>query len=332
MYHCPRIRAGKTASNLKEQIVDRLKILTGNSNKELARRIADTLKINLSPVECSRFSDGEIFVKIHESIRGSDVFIIQSTNSPVNDNMMELLLLIDAAKRASAKSVTAVVPYYGYARQDRKVEPRVPISAKVVANLLESVSLDRLVTIDIHSNQIQGFFNIPVDNIYAAPILLNHIRALSISDLVVVSPDAGGTHRARSFSAQLNAGLAIIDKRRPQANKSVVMNVIGDVAGKNCLILDDLIDTGGTIINAAIALRERGARDVYCVCTHPVFSDNALERLVQAEFKKIIFTDTIPIAPNALASAAQIEVLSVSDLLAEVVRRIHFGSSLEGIF
>jgi len=312
--------------------VDRLKVLTGNSNRALAEKIVDNLHIPLTPVECSRFSDGEIFVKIGESIRGSDVFIIQSTNKPVNDNMMELLLLIDAAKRASAKSVTAVVPYYGYARQDRKVEPRVPISAKMVANLLESVSLDRLVTIDIHSNQIQGFFNIPVDNIYAAPIILNYVRELAIEDLVVVSPDAGGTHRARSFSAQLNAGLAIIDKRRPQANKSVVMNVIGDVDGKNCLIIDDLIDTGGTIINAASALRERGARDVYCVCTHPVFSDNALDRLIQAEFKKIIFTDTIPLKRESLPQTEQLEILSVADLLSEVIRRIHFGSSLEGIF
>ena len=312
--------------------MDRLKVLTGNSNRVLAQKIADTLRINLTPVECSRFSDGEIFVKIQESIRGSDVFIIQSTNKPVNDNMMELLLLIDAAKRASAKSVTAVVPYYGYARQDRKVEPRVPISAKMVANLLESVSVDRLVTVDIHSNQTQGFFNIPVDNIYAAPILLNYVRSLAIEDLVVVSPDAGGTHRARSFSAQLNAGLAIIDKRRPQANRSVVMNVIGEVEGKNCLILDDLIDTGGTIINAANALRERGARDIYCVCTHPVFSDNAIERLVQTQFRKIIFTDTIPLAKDDIPDNRCIEILSVSDLLAEVIRRIHFGSSLEGIF
>jgi len=307
-----------------------MKIISGSSNRPLAEEIAKYLNINLSEVELKKFKDNEISVKIGENIREIDLFIVQSTCNPANDHLMELLLMIDAAFRASARRITAVIPYFGYARQDRKVEPRVPISAKVVANILHAVGVKRVLTVELHSEQIQGFFDVPVDNLISTPIMVDYLKKLNISDAVIVSPDTGGVERARFLGKRLNAGLAIIDKRRPEANVSKVMHVIGDVKGKNCILLDDMIDTGGSISGAARALREDGARDIYCVATHPVLSADAAEKLRSADFKEIVVTNTIPMSPEK--KLPNMTVLSIAPLFGEAIRRIHNGESVSSLF
>ena len=305
-----------------------LKIFSGSSNPDLAKAIASYLGMELSKVELKRFKDGEISVKIKENVRAHDIYIVQSTCKPTNDHIMELLLMIDAAYRASASRITAVIPYFGYARQDRKVEPRVPISAKVVANILQATCVDRVVTMDLHADQIQGFFDIPVDNLLALPIAVEYLKTLKIEDAVVVSPDSGGAERARFLSRHLDAGLAIIDKRRPEANEAEVMNVIGEVENKNCILLDDMVDTGGSISKSAQALKKKGARDVYCLFTHAVLSDNAPERMSEAGFKEIIFTDTVPFK----GKMEKTKILSIAPLFGEAIRRIHNGESVSSLF
>jgi ribose-phosphate pyrophosphokinase len=307
-----------------------LKIFAGSSNPVLSEKIAEHLGIKLSLIELKKFKDGEISVKLHENVRESDVFIIQSTCNPANDYIMELALMVDAAFRASAKRITAVIPYFGYARQDRKVEPRVPISAKVVANIMHVAGINRLLTIDLHADQIQGFFDVPVDNLYAAPIIIEYLKDLSIKNAVVVSPDSGGADRARYLAKNINATMAIIDKRRPEANIAEVAHVIGDVNNKNCILIDDMVDTGGSISKAAVALREKGAKDVYCLFTHPVLSGDAAQKLKSADFKEIIFTDTIPLPENKKLGNKR--VLSVANLVAEAIRRIHNGESVSSLF
>jgi len=307
-----------------------LNIFSGSSNPELAKDIASYLGVELSKIDLKRFKDGEISVKLKENVRGHDVFIIQSTSNPTNDHIMELLLIIDAAVRASADRITAVIPYFGYARQDRKVEPRVPISAKVVANIIQVTGADRLLTMDLHADQIQGFFDIPVDNLYATPIAIQYLNNLMLKDLVVVSPDSGGVDRARFLAKFLNATLAIIDKRRPEANESEVMHVIGDVKNKNCILIDDMVDTGGSISKAGLALKEQGALDVYCLFTHAVLSDNAPEKMKTANFKEIIFTDTIPLKKGG--DIENMKKLSIAPLFGEAIRRIHNGESVSSLF
>jgi ribose-phosphate pyrophosphokinase len=307
-----------------------LKIFSGSSNPELTAEICRYLGLESSKIELKRFKDGEISVKIKENVRAHDIYIIQSTCYPTNDHIMELLLMIDAAFRASASRVTAVIPYFGYARQDRKVEPRVPISSKVVANIIQTTGADRVLTMDLHADQIQGFFDIPVDNLYASPIAIDHVKGLRIKDPVVVSPDSGGADRARFLAKNIDASLAIIDKRRPEANVSEVMNVIGDVKGKNCILVDDMVDTGGSISKAAIALKERGAEDVYCLFSHGVLSGDAVSKLEAAPFTEIIFTNTIPLKKEKLLP--NMHILSVAPLFGEAIRRIHNGESVSSLF
>ncbi|HON77235.1 MAG TPA: ribose-phosphate pyrophosphokinase [Spirochaetota bacterium] len=309
---------------------DRMKIVAGDSNPALAKEIADYLDMDLAEVELIRFKDGELSVKICENVRGVDLFIIQSTSNPANDHLMQLLLLIDAAMRASARRITAIIPYYGYARQDRKVEPRVPISAKVVANLLQAVGVNRVVTMELHSDQIQGFFDIPVDNLFASPKVIEYLNEINIDQPVVVSPDTGGVVRARFLASRIQAGLAIIDKRRPKPNVSEVMNVIGEVKGKNCILVDDMIDTAGSITQAAKALKANGAKDIYCVSTHAVLSGPAVERLQSADFREIIITNTIMVPEeNRLPN---MKILSTANLFGEALRRIHEGESVSSLF
>src|SRR3990172_957703 len=267
-------------------MIDRIKIFAGNSNKPLALEICSHLGMELGKSDVRSFSDGEVYVDIQESVRGVEVYVLQSTCKPTNDNLMELLIMLDAFKRASAVSVTAVIPYYGYARQDRKVAPRTPISAKLVADLITAAGATRVVCVDLHAGQIQGFFNIPVDHLYATPVLLDYIKENFIDDIVVVSPDAGGVERARAFAKRLGTNLAIIDKRRPRPNESDVMHVIGDVAGRDAIILDDMVDTAGTLVKAAAALEQAGARSIYASCTHPVLSGKAVERIADSSIKK----------------------------------------------
>jgi len=312
----------------------RVKIFSGNSNLELAKGISEELGISLGKCKVKRFSDGEINVEIHESVRGDNIFLIQSTCYPANENLMELLIMVDALKRASAYSITAVIPYYGYARQDRKVAPRAPISAKLVANLLQTAGINRMVTIDLHAGQIQGFFDIPVDNLYAQPVMLDYIREkndIDDSNIVIVSPDAGGVERALSYAKKLNAGMAIIDKRRDKPNQSKVYNVVGDVKGKNALIIDDIVDTAGSLTNAVNVLLEKGAKEVFACITHPVLSGPAIERIENSNIKELIVTNTIPLNENA-KDCSKIKVLSVASLLAEVIRRIYSGSSVSSLF
>jgi len=307
-----------------------MKIVAGDSNPALAKEIADYLDMDLAEVELIRFKDGELSVKICENVRGVDLFIIQSTSNPANDHLMQLLLLIDAAMRASARRITAIIPYYGYARQDRKVEPRVPISAKVVANLLQAVGVNRVVTMELHSDQIQGFFDIPVDNLFASPKVIEYLNEINIDQPVVVSPDTGGVVRARFLASRIQAGLAIIDKRRPKPNVSEVMNVIGEVKGKNCILVDDMIDTAGSITQAAKALKANGAKDIYCVSTHAVLSGPAVERLQSADFREIIITNTIMVPEeNRLPN---MKILSTANLFGEALRRIHEGESVSSLF
>lgn len=310
-----------------------IKIFTGNSNGPLAQEICGHLSVKLADAKVRTFSDGEVMVEINENVRGRDVYVIQSTSAPANHHLMEMLVMIDALKRASAARINAVVPYFGYARQDRKVAPRAPITAKLVADLMSVAGIDRLLTIDLHAGQIQGFFDIPVDHLYAAPVMLEEIRRLNgdSGNLVVVSPDAGGTERARAFAKRLNAGLAIIDKRRSGPNVSEVMHIIGEVKGKSCVIVDDMIDTAGTLCTAAKALQAEGATDVFACATHGVLSGPALERITDSPLTKVVITNTIP-AQDKVEKCDKLIKLSVSRLLAEAIRRIHNDESVSSLF
>lgn len=312
-------------------MTDRLKLFAGNSNVQMTMEICSYLKIPLSKANVRTFSDGEVFVEIEENVRGMDVFVLQSTCPPVNQNLMELLIMIDALKRASCKRITAVIPYYGYGRQDRKVAPRVPISAKLVADLLTAAGANRVLSMDLHAGQIQGFFNIPFDHLFAAPMLLEHIRNHYLDDLVIVSPDAGGVERARAFAKRLQVSFAIIDKRRETLNEARAMNIIGDIRGKKTLILDDMIDTAGTLIQAAEALLLGGAASVYAACTHPVLSGPAVERIQNSTLEDVVVTNTIPLRDEALY-CSKIRQLSVSNLLAEAIQRIHEERSVSSLF
>ncbi len=309
-----------------------MKIITGNSNKSLSLKISKYLKNRLVRSSIKKFSDGEIYIEINENIRGNSIFVIQSVSSPANDNLMELLICIDALKRSSAKNITAVIPYFGYARQDRKVVPRTSISAKLVSNLITKAGADRVVTIDLHAGQIQGFFDIPVDNLFATPIFARHIkRKIKKNNLICVAPDVGGTERARALGKFLHAGLAIIDKRRPAPGKSEVMNVIGYVKGKTCIIVDDIIDSGGTIVNAAKALIERGAREVHVYVTHGVLSGKAVEKIKKSEIKRLVITDTIDNSTR-VKGAKNIEILTISHLVGEAIKRISNSTSVSDLF
>jgi len=308
-----------------------MRLFSGTSNPELAERVCDYLGIEPGKISAKKFSDGETQVEIHENVRGMDVFVLQSTCTPVNDNLMELLIIIDALKRASANRITAVIPYYGYGRQDRKVKPRVPISAKLVADLITTAGAHRVVSMDLHAGQIQGYFDIPVDNLFAAPILLKHIRAHFENDLVMVSPDAGGVERARAFAKRLDCGLAIIDKRRDAPNVAEAMNIIGEVSGKTAIVLDDMVDTAGTLTQAAGALKNRNAAQVHACCTHPVLSGPAIERIETSSIDSLVVADTIPLNGKA-AACSKIEVLSVAELLGETVKRIHTSHSVSTLF
>lgn len=307
-----------------------LKIFSGNAHPQMAREIAGFLGLPLSEADVRKFSDGEIFVEIKENVRGDDVYIVQPTCTPVNDHLMELVIMVDALRRASARRITAVLPYYGYARQDRKVAPRVPISAKVVAEMLMVVGVRRVLCMDLHAGQIQGFFNIPVDHLYAAPVLLDYIKD-RFKDVVMVSPDAGGVERTRAFAKRLDAGLAIIDKRRDRPNECQAMNVIGDVKGKVAILLDDMVDTAGTLCNGAATLLEHGAKEVHACCSHPVLSGPAIERLNKSCIKSLVVTNSIPLTGDALKCDI-IKVLSVSKLLAEAIDRIHNEDSVSSLF
>jgi len=311
---------------------DGIKLITGNANPELAKKVSDYLEIPLTETTVSSFSDGEIMVQIKENVRGSDAFVIQPTCTPVNHNLMEVLLIIDALKRASARRITAVMPYYGYARQDRKVQPRVPISAKLVANLIATAGANRVLSIDLHAGQIQGFFDIPVDHLYAAPVILDYLKKNNlVNNIIVVSPDAGGTERARTFAKKINAPLAIIDKRRDAPNVSKVMHVIGDVKDKDALIIDDMIDTGGTMIQAAQALKDNGAQRVFAACTHAVLSGPAIDRINNSVLEEMIVTDTIPVYYKK-ERCPKIKVLTVAYLLGEAIKRIHEETSISSLF
>lgn len=309
-----------------------IKLFTGNAHKGLAKEIAEDLGIPVGDATVSKFSDGEITVHINENVRGSDVFVLQPTCMPVNHNLMELLLMVDALKRASAQRITAVIPYYGYARQDRKVQPRVPISAKLVADLITAAGTNRVLTMDLHAAQIQGFFDIPVDNLYASPVLFDYVHnKYNSQDLVIVSPDAGGVERARSFAKKLECSIAIIDKRREAANISEIMNVIGEVKDKDAIILDDMIDTGGTTIQAVSALKEKGARNVIAACTHAVLSGNAVEKVNNSMLEELIVTNTIPL-DSKKEKCKKLTVLSIATLIGEAIKRIHEESSISSLF
>lgn len=309
-------------------------ILSGNSNHPLAEKISEKLGKTLAKADVKRFSDGEVFVEIGENVRGKDAYVIQSTCPPVNDNLMELLVLIDALKRASAKEISAIIPYFGYARQDRKVGPRTPISAKLVADLITAAGATRVVAMDLHAGQIQGFFNIPSDNIFALPVILNYLRRELVSqgeNTVIVSPDAGGVERARAYGKRLQASVAMIDKRRTGPNVAKAMNIVGDVKGKVAIIMDDMIDTAGTLTEAAHAVLENGATDVIAVATHGIFSGPAIERISQSPIRQVIITDTLPLSPGA-SNCPKIIQLSVADIIAEAIHRIHNYDSLSSLF
>jgi len=309
---------------------DCIKIFHCNANKELTKEIADIVGVPVGDAQVGTFSNGEISVNINESVRGADVFLVQSTSAPVNNNLMELLIMIDALKRASAGRITAVIPFYAYARQDRKSKPREPITAKLVADLITTAGADRILTMDLHAPQIQGFFNIPVDNLYAMPIISNYFMEKGLEDIVVVSPDVGGVTRARNLASKLNAPLAIVDKRRPKANVAEVMNIIGDVEGRTCIMIDDMVDTGGSVTNAAKVLMDMGAKEVYVACTHPVLSGPAFERINESVIKELVVTDTIPLPKDKHSD--KIKVLSVAPLFAEAIRRIYEGLSVSILF
>lgn len=310
---------------------DRIKIFSGNSNPALTNEICAALGLELAQAMVRQFSDGENYIQINENVRGADVFVVQSTCNPVDHNIMELLLMIQALKLASAERITAVLPYYGYARQDRKDKPRVPISAKLVAALLETAGADRVLALDLHAAQIQGFFDIPVDHLFSSPVMIDYFRALNISDLTVVSPDAGGVERARAFAKRLNSPLAIIDKRREEANVAEVMNVVGDVEGRHCLLVDDLIDTAGTLVKGAEALLEKGAAGVSACATHAVLSGPAVSRIEESALEEVVFTNSVPLSEEAKQSS-RIRSLSIAKLLAEAIRSIHEETSVSVLF
>jgi ribose-phosphate pyrophosphokinase len=311
---------------------NKIKIFSGNSNNALAEKICSSLGVPLGSAKVKTFSDGEIMVEIGENVRGRDIYVVQSTCAPTNNNLMELLIMMDALKRASAATITAVIPYYGYARQDRKVAPRTPITSKLVADLITTSGADRVVTIDLHAGQIQGFFNIPVDNLYAAPVMLEHLKKrFSHTDTVMVSPDAGGTERARAFAKRLGCTLAVIDKRRTGPNVAEVMHMIGDVKGKAAIILDDMIDTAGTLTQAARALKDHGASSIYACSTHGVLSGPAIDRINDSPIEEVLITDTIPLGDKAKQSG-KVKVITVAELLAEAIRRIHEDESVSSLF
>ena len=307
-------------------------LFTGNANPVLAQEIATHLGAELGKATVGRFSDGEVTVEIQQNVRARDIFVVQPTCAPTNENLMELFIMVDALKRSSAARITAVIPYFGYARQDRRPRStRVPISAKVVANMLETVGVERVLTMDLHADQIQGFFDIPVDNIYASPVLLSDLKSKAYPDLVVVSPDVGGVVRARALAKQLGSDLAIIDKRRPAANVSEVMHVIGEIDGRNCVIMDDMIDTAGTLVKAAEVLKERGAKRVFAYCTHPIFSGPAIDRIAKSQLDEVVITNTIPLS-DAAKACKKIRQLTVAFLFAETIRRISDGESVTSLF
>ena len=310
--------------------VNEMGLFAGRANPRLARDIAEYLGIGLGDIEVRSFSDKEVYVEINENVRGKDIFLIQSTCPPANESLMELLIMIDAFQRASARRITAVIPYYGYARQDRKDQPRVPITAKLVANLITVAGADRALTIDLHAGQIQGFFDIKVDHLFAAPIFVDYFKEKHFDDLVVLSPDVGGVRRARAYARRLNAPLAIVDKRRPMANEAQVLHIVGEVKGKHVLIVDDMIDTGGTMIAAMEVLKEKGAREIYASCTHPVLSGGTRDGIERSSLKELVVTDTIPLVENQKVS--KIRVLSVASLLGEAIRRIHENRSVSSLF
>jgi ribose-phosphate pyrophosphokinase len=330
----PRQTTSSYISFDKEQDYDvsKMMVFTGNANPALAERVAERLDLDLGQATVSRFSDGEVSVEIQENVRGKDVFIVQSTCAPTNDNLMELMVFIDAIRRASATRITAVIPYFGYARQDRRPRSaRVPISAKVVASMLTNVGVDRVLTVDLHADQIQGFFDIPVDNVYGSPVLLDDINDQNYDDVVVVSPDIGGVVRARAVAKQLDTDLAIIDKRRERANESQVMNLIGDVEGRTCILVDDMCDTAGTLCKAAAALKEKGAKRVVSYITHPVFSGPAIDNIAHSELDEMVVTDSIPLS-EAAKGCSKIRQLSLAPMLAEAVRRVCNEESISAMF
>ena len=309
-----------------------MKVLAGTSNSKLCRDIAKNLKLKLINTNIKRFADGEVFVEINENIRGNSIFVVQSTSNPANDNLMELLICIDALRRSSAKNITAVIPYFGYARQDRKVAPRTAISAKLVSNLITNAGANRILSVDLHAGQIQGFFDIPVDNLFATPIFARHIKKrIKNKNIICVAPDVGGTERARALGKLLDVGLAIVDKRRPAPGKSKVMNIIGNVKGKTCIIVDDIIDSGGTIINAAKALKDRGAKEVYVYITHGVLSGEAVQKIEKSVIRNLVITDTID-NQEKVKKAKNIEVLPISNLMGEAIKRISNSTSVSDLF
>jgi ribose-phosphate pyrophosphokinase len=309
---------------------ERLTIFSGLSNPELAREICDYLNISMGKAIISKFADEETSVQLEDNIRGNDIYLIQSTCCPANEHIMELLLMVDSCKRASARRINAVIPYYGYARQDRKVQPRVPISAKIIADILEKVGINRIITLDLHADQIQGYFSIPVDHLFAASIFIDYFKGKNLPDLTIVSPDSGGADRARFFATHLRAQLAIIDKRRPRAGESEVMNVIGDIKDRNCIILDDMIDTGGTIVKAAKAVKDSGARSVTAVASHAVLSGSATNKLEESAFEEILFTNSIPLPESKRIN--KIKILSIASLIGEAIYRIHNEKSVSSLF
>jgi ribose-phosphate pyrophosphokinase len=309
-----------------------MKVLAGTSNPKLCKDIAKTLKLKLVNTNIKRFADDEIYVEINENIRGNTIFVVQSTSNPANDNLMELLICIDALKRSSAKNITAVIPYFGYARQDRKVVPRTAISAKLVSDLITNAGANRILSVDLHAGQIQGFFNIPVDNLFATPIFARHIKKkITLNNLICVAPDVGGVERTRALSRTINTNIAIIDKRRPAPGKSEVMNIVGNVKNKNCVIIDDIIDSGGTIVNAAKALKEKGAKDVYVYITHAVLSGQAVDKIEKSQIKKLITTDTIDNLKK-IKNSKKIEIISIAPMISEAMKRISNSTSVSSLF
>jgi len=309
-----------------------MKVLAGTSNLKLCKDIARQLKLKLVNSNIKRFADGEIYVEINENIRGNSIFVIQSTSTPANDNLMELLICVDALRRSSAKSITAVIPYFGYARQDRKVVPRTAISAKLVSNLITNAGANRILSVDLHAGQIQGFFDIPVDNLFATPIFARHIKKkLKLNNLICVAPDVGGVERTRALSRKINVGIAIIDKRRPAPGKSEVMNIIGDVKNKTCVIVDDIIDSGGTIVNAAQALKNKGAKEIYVYITHAVLSGDAVNKIEKSKIKKLYTTDTIDNLKK-IKNSKKIEVISMATMISEAMKRISNSTSVSSLF
>ena len=309
-----------------------MKVLAGTSNPKLCKDIAKNLKLKLVNTNIKRFADDEIYVEINENIRGNTIFVIQSTSNPANDNLMELLICIDALKRSSAKNITAVIPYFGYARQDRKVVPRTAISAKLVSDLITNAGANRILSVDLHAGQIQGFFNIPVDNLFATPIFARHIKKkINLNNLICVAPDVGGVERTRALSRRLNTSIAIIDKRRPAPGKSEVMNIVGNVKNKNCVIIDDIIDSGGTIVNAAKALKDKGAKDVYVYITHAVLSGQAVDKIEKSKIKKLITTDTIDNLKK-IKNSKKIEIISIAPMISEAMKRISNSTSVSSLF